>query len=253
MTHRPIALGLVSSLVLCAMAGAAAAQPPPPPPPSYPAPPPSYPPPGSYPANTYGPQPGTYPAVGVTPQVGYQTHDGFYLNISLGPGYTSMSASSGGTDVSISGGGVAFSLGIGGAVSPNLILFGHLLADGSIDPKVEIENFGSGEADGTVTVGGFGVGVAYYVMPVNVFLSGSALATQISSSDDSGDETGESELGFGLNLAAGKEWWVSDNWGIGASAQFLAARMKDKSANVGGSKPTWTSVSFGVLLSATFN
>src|SRR5688572_6654588 len=164
-----------------------------------------------------------------------------------------MSASSGGTDVTISGGGAAFSLALGGAVAPNLILFGHLLGDSAVDPKVKIENFGSGNADGTVTVAGFGAGVAYYVMPVNVFLMGSALATQISSSDDSNDQSGESELGFGINLGAGKEWWVTSNWGIGAALQFLAARMKDKETNISGSKPAWTTVSIAATLSATFN
>lgn len=246
MTKHPIVTTLCMSMLLGAVAAPALAQPGAPPP-SYPAQPPGYPP-------AYGAQPSTYPAVGVVPQLpGYQTHDGFYLNLQLGPGYTSMSASSGGTDVTISGGGAAFSMGIGGAVAPNLILFGHVLADSSVDPKVEIEGFGSGTADGSVTVAGFGAGVAYYVMPVNVFLMGSALATQISSSDDSGNESGESELGFGINLGAGKEWWVSDNWGIGAALQFLAARMNDKGTNVSGSKPAWTTVSIAATLTATFN
>src|SRR5688572_7367092 len=163
MTRYPIAV-FCSSLFLGALAAPAAAQPGAPPP-NYAAPP------------TYG-QAGSYPAVGVVPRLpGYQTHDGFYLNLQLGPGYTSMSASAGGTDVTISGGGAAFSLALGGAVAPNLILFGQVLADSSVDPKVKVGAL-SANADGSVTVAGFGAGLAYYVMPANVFLLGSALATQ---------------------------------------------------------------------------
>lgn len=247
MRHR--ASLLASSLFLGALSAPALAQQGPPPP-SYPAAPPS-----GYPAPAPG-YPATYPAVGVIPRPpGYETHDGFYLNLQLGPGYTSMSASADGLDVTISGGGAAFSLGIGGAVAPNFILFGHLLGHSSIDPKVEIKNVGSGTADGSATVSGFGVGAAYYVMPVNLFIGGSALATQLSADDNDPSTTDEntSEIGFGVSVMAGKEWWVSDNWGLGAALQFLAATMKDKATANTGSKPSWTTVSLGLTLSATFN
>jgi len=261
-----IKLTMSAAAALLLVAAPAFAQPGPPPaepvpPPNYPAPPPNYPPPPpNYPPApppgypTY--QPGTYPAVGVVPQQmpGYQTHDGFYLNLALGPGYTSMSLASGGSDLmKLGGGGAGLSLALGGAVAPNFILFGHIVGDSASEPEVEVLGVKRGSASGSATVVGMGVGAAYYVMPVNVFLSGSALATQVTLSDSDGSEALESEFGFGLNLAAGKEWWVSDNWGLGASLQFLAASAKTKEATVTGQKATWTTISFALLLSATFN
>jgi len=235
-------LASLSALLLGALTTPALAQPG--------GPPPNYPPaPEPYPA-----QPGAYPyggqtAVGIPP--GHETHDGFYLGLQLGPGYSSMSTSSGGADVTVSGGGLELSIAAGGVVAPNLVVFGQIVGNSSIDPKIEIKGFGSGTANGSATVSGFGVGLAYYVMPANVYLSASLLATQLAVADENGDDVGKTDIGAGINLSAGKEWWVSDNWGLGGALQFMAARMKDKGE--AGSKPTWTSVGFALALSATFN
>ena len=37
------------------------------------------------------------------------------------------------------------------------------------------------------------------------------------SDEDDGVVKSASEFGFGFQLAAGKEWWISENWGLGAS------------------------------------
>ena len=62
----------------------------------------------------------------------------------------------------------------------------------------------------------------------------------------------ESEGGIGVNLVGGKEWWVSDNWGLGVAGQLFGARVKDKEV-VMGSKPTWMLVGFSLAFTATFN
>jgi hypothetical protein len=213
------------------------------PPPNYPPPPPGY---------TYAPAPGnTYPAVAVTPQPGYQTHDGFYLQLQLGPGYTTMSAEANGSKLTVSGGGIGLSIAAGGAIAPNLILFGQIVGNGAVEPKVESGGL-SGTADGSATVSGFGGGITYYVMPANLYLSASLLAAQLSISNQDGREVGESDIGVGINLSTGLEFWVSDNWGLGGAIQFMAARMPDK-APAGVAKPTWTTVGLAFMLSATFN
>jgi hypothetical protein len=249
----------LSLILLAALAASASAQTPAPPPPGYPqSPPPGYPPPPPPGAPVYygnPPPPGAYPypqaVVGVQP--GHQTHDGFYLALQLGPGYSAMSASAGGTEISVRGGGFGFSLALGGAVAPNLILFGQLIADSSVNPEVNVTGFGSATADGSATVSGVGGGVAFYIMPANVYLAGSVLATRLSLSDQNGDDVGESDVGFGANFSVGKEWWVSDNWGLGLGAQLMIARMKDKEQIPSGSTPVWTSVGFAIAFSATFN
>jgi hypothetical protein len=252
-------IALLSVVVLASLAAPAMAQTEPqqaPPgyPPSPPGPPPNYPPAPAGAPTYYPAQPGSYQyvptTVGVRP--GVQTHDGFYLNLQLGPGYSRMSATSGGADVTVSGGGVELSVALGGVVAPNLVIFGQIVGNSAIDPKVEISGLGSGTGNGSATVSGLGAGLTYFVMPANVYLSGSLLATQLAISDENGDDVGKSDLGFGINLSVGKEWWVSDQWGLGGALQFMAARMEDK-GSVAGSKPTWTSVAFALALSATFN
>ena len=54
--------------------------------------------------------------------------------------------------------------------------------------------------------------------------------------------------GFGTGLAAGKEWWVSSNWGLGATTvvRFASMKLRDYDAKL-------TATSISLLLSATFN
>ena len=94
------------------------------PPPGYP--PPGYPPPG-YPPPGYAPPPaGGYPYAPPPRHAapGFQTHDGVYLRLQLGAGYTRMSASQGGDSAVISGGSASIGLAVGGAVTDNLIIYG---------------------------------------------------------------------------------------------------------------------------------
>lgn len=46
----------------------------------------------------------------------------------------------------------------------------------------------------------------------------------------------------------GKEWWVSDNWGLGVAANFMVGSMKDKDYDT-----RWTGLSTSILFSATYN
>jgi hypothetical protein len=65
---------------------------------------------------------------------------------------------------------------------------------------------------------------------------------------------GDTEFGPGLSLVLGKEWWVSDNWGLGLAGQLYAARMKDRQpAFVGSETPTWRALGLNLLFSASFN
>jgi hypothetical protein len=95
---------------------------------------------------------------------------------------------------------------------------------------------------------GFGPGIAYY-LDGNAYLSGTVLFSQLSISDsETGDDLGESDVGFGAALTGGKEWWITHDWGIGVSGQFALASMKEKNADY-----RWTSMAISVLFSATYN
>jgi len=91
-----------------------------------------------------------------------------------------------------------------------------------------------------------GVGVTYYLMPANVFLSGAVGfgGLQITQNDVDHD----TEAGFATRVGIGKEWFVSDSWGLGLAACLDACAAKDKGTN----PPTWWSFAPLVAFSATF-
>jgi hypothetical protein len=113
----------------------------------------------------------------------------------------------------------------------------------------------SGRAEGQSTdLFGIGAGLAYY-MPNNLYLSGTLAFAQLSSGDEDNTETrSETDFGPGLSLTFGKEWWVSDNWGLGVALNLFVARMKDKEAAYPGfDKPVWRGTAVSLLFSASFN
>lgn len=214
---------------------AAAAQPGQPPPP---------PPPGSSPGYGYG-------AYGMTVP-GVNEHEGFFLRLGLGPAYIRMSASDDAMDASVYGGGAAFLLALGGNVTQNLIIYGELLGEMAVNPTIEINDVEFDTEDVSAGAFGVGVGLAYY-LPSNIYFSGTLAAAQLSiQADQDGDgdteEVGETDFGPTFSGQIGKEWWVSDNWGLGLAGQVLFGNMKDGEADV-----TWTTVGVGFLFSATYD
>ena len=93
-----------------------------------------------------------------------------------------------------------------------------------------------------------GPGVTYYLMPANVYFSGSVGVGSLSGSDEL---NGNSDTGFALDTTIGKEWWVGDNWGLGLAGDFTYLSAKDK--DLVGSTQNWSVTGFGLRLSATFN
>ena len=219
------------------------------PPPGY-APgygPPGYPPPprGYAPGNYYPPG---YTPVGAGPPP--NLHDGFYLRLHLGGGGTHVSGSDAfGDSVKISGGSVSFGIALGGAVTPNLIVFGNLFLSGLGMPDVSIGGFAAGSSNSSAAVVGFGPGVVYYLEPFNVYFSGTLGAMQFEMDDANGKPIYQTEVGIGCQILVGKEWWVSQDWGLGVAGEFVGASMKDLSDH----SITWSATAFSLLFSATYN
>jgi len=219
-----------------------------PPPPGYAPPPPAYPPPGSYPPPPgYGP-PGYPPSTYAFPPP--NAHDGFYLRLHLGGGFTSVSRTdSSGSKLTISGGSASFGAALGGVIAPNLIVFGSLFVSAASNPSATVDGVSTSTADTTASLGGVGGGLAYYVEPANVYVSGALAAMVFQLQNSSGDNLYESNTGIGLQAIVGKEWWLSSDWGVGVAGEFIAASMKDKMD----SSITWTGAAFSILFSATYN
>ena len=220
---------------------------------------PGSPPPGqSYPPG-YGPPPGYAPGYAppgyppgyappryAPPVPAEPTHTGTYVHLDLGGGFTSISGSDGyGGTGKLSGGGPAFSVAVGGAPVPNLAVFGSIFFTGPSQPKQST----GGTFNGDALVGGFGAGIVYYFMPANIFLSGTLAALQFQADDANGKTVYTSDFGVGFEGMVGKEFMVSDHWGLGGALEFVgASSMKDKdNPNI-----SWSAAAFNLLFSATY-
>lgn len=197
------------------------------------------------------PQPQAVPPVEPQPSgrrasPGYHTHDGFFLQLNSGIGGLSSSASQGGDEAKLSGAMGSFSATIGGAVVPNLIVGGQIWDVVALAPDLEVSGQTRSGADATLALVGFGLNVTYYVMPVNIYLSATPSIGGLSVK--SFGNTIDYDGGFALRLAAGKEWWVSGNWGIGVNVHYAYGSNKQQQGG-----PTWTTNAFGVAFTATYN
>lgn len=217
-----LASTVIGSLLL--LAGTAAAQ-------TYP--PPAGPPPGPAPIGWY-PEP--------------HDHEGFFARVYLGPAYVSSKASDGANHVEISGGGGAFGLAAGWAINKNLIVYGEIFDDVAVGPTLTI-NGQSSTADDDVSAGvvGFGAGAAYYFMPVNAFVSGTLSFSELSIQEN-GQETANTDVGPGVSLMAGKDWWIGRNTGLGVAAQLFFGSQPEKDSSI-----TWHTTAFAVVATLSYN
>lgn len=174
-------------------------------------------------------------------------HDGgFFLRLSPGFGALNSEAAAEGNTVKLSGSAGAFDLALGYGVSPNLIVHGNIGAWSALDPTLEFNSTEFPTGDLTVSLTSFGAGVTYYVGDSNVFLTGSVGLAQLTAEVE-GDES-DTGTGFAVEAAVGKEWWVSDRWGLGVGGVvgYHSVPEEDIDGN-------WSGTSFGLRLTATMN
>jgi hypothetical protein len=175
-------------------------------------------------------------------------HDGFFFRAAPGFGWNTTSSEPGGKKTELSGVSGLFNLAIGGAVAQDLILHLDLSGVSTSDPKVKINGTEqvSNVSSSTTTLAA--IGLTYY-FPSNMYVTGAAGIAK--SKAKAGGIEGSTDDGYGVNAMVGKEWWVSDNWGIGVAGQFLYTNCPDRDIN--GFSSDVKSTSFGVLFSATYN
>ena len=191
---------------------------------------------------------------------GVETHDGLFVRLTLGfgTGDTTMDvpASAGlalsDTELSFSGVSGFFSVDVGGALAKNLVLHGRIGDFLAFGPTVTIDGQDVGDTNGDASVGWVMIAPAltYYFMPVNVYLTlapGLARAVVDSGNGDSG----RSQYGFGMNLDAGIEWWVGEQWGLGVALRLFYGTVQDDIAGTSDTVPI-TGKAAGLLFSATY-
>jgi hypothetical protein len=177
---------------------------------------------------------------------GPRDHDGgFFLRLSGGGGTATTTFDVFGADLDISGATGDVNLAIGGMVTRNLALHATLFGWLASDPDISF--LGSTETlAADVSINGFGAGLTYYFMPVNIYISGSVGAASMTV--ESEQTSGETDLGPAIDLTVGKEWWVSDSWGIGVAGAFGYHSVPEK-----GITGDWTGTSFGIRFTASYN
>lgn len=144
---------------------------------------------------------------------GSRDHDGgFFLRLSGGVGGAQTTLED--NLSSFSGMSSTTNMAIGGGIFKNFAL--HATLFGFLIPDPEMEVLGIPVATNQdIMLSAVGVGVTYYIMPINIYLSPSIGIGGLS--DESGDGT---DLGLALDLTLGKEWWVGGSWGLGVSGAF---------------------------------
>lgn len=178
---------------------------------------------------------------------GIHEHDGFLLRAALGFGYQGLAIDDPLGDTTIGGAGAFLDIAIGGVVIDNLALNADIFGGAVVSPSVSVDGMDLGDAgDTTLSINGLGLGVTYYVMPINIYLAGSAGIGVAGITVDGQDY--ESDAGFATNLIVGKEWWVGNDWGIGFAGQFLYSAIPR--ADIDATMPF---LAFSLLFSATYN
>jgi hypothetical protein len=177
------------------------------------------------------------------------------MRLTAGLTVLNASFSTNGIDNSITGAGVGFSMAFGGSITPNLVLYGEIVGSSALEPNSKYGGTSSTLTDYNVNLFGIGPGVAYFLVPANVYFSGTLAFSQLtesyngsSNSSSNNNSVDLTNMGIGASFMVGKEWWVSTNWGLGVAGMLHLASMKMKNYD---SRATAEAIS--ILFSATCN
>jgi hypothetical protein len=187
-------------------------------------------------------------SLAATAWAGPRDHDGgFFLRLSGGYGTVTTLHDIGETDQEVSARTADVNVAIGGMVTPNLAIHGTLFGWSWFTPHPEISLYGSSETlVSNVSLESIGVGLTYYIMPINTYISGSIGAAGLTF--DKGYTRGETDMGPAIDLTMGKEWWVSDSWGLGVAAGFGYHSVPER-----GEEGDWTGWSLGIRFTSSYN
>jgi hypothetical protein len=173
-------------------------------------------------------------------------HLGGFVRPDLGFGYLTMSASQNGVDANMNGVAGTFGIAVGGAISEDNVLAFHAWDIVVTNPTVSLGSNTIRNANATVTVLAFGPEYTRYSKD-NLYISLSPALTR--GTIESNGNSSNTSWGFGIRTALGKEWWVSDHWGLGLAGHLSFTANQDSGPN----PPTWTGWGATIAFSATYN
>ncbi|HEX7476810.1 MAG TPA: hypothetical protein VF331_03320 [Polyangiales bacterium] len=175
------------------------------------------------------------------PEPGRYSHEGFFMRLNLGFGGGSVS----GHTYSFSGPGFGMGVAVGGSIVDNLALHVGLQRTMLLGPTQK-PSYAPQYVD-AISLTSLDIGLTYYFMPVNIYISGSGGVGPTTFENSQGQQYGDTYYGFVGNLMAGKEWWVGYDWGVGVAAQLLLSTLRN---DVDGRV---VSAALNIMFSATYN
>jgi hypothetical protein len=186
-------------------------------------------------------------------------HDGFYFNFQIGPGFGKYSID---TPEPIDTAKAYFMTDwqLGYAVVDNLIIYFDFGLSAMSGGKVKPDKYQYQDTPLILWTMMPGIGVRYYFMPGNYFLSAAISRYSNFTNDDIGSYNSASSNmsqyhivdGIGTTVSFGKEWWVSENWGIGFSV-FWFYGWGNANSNYFIKGYSSTETSYGVNVSFSYN
>ncbi len=196
----------------------------------------------------------------VMQQQGWDPHHGhnqgrFFARGALGLGFGNFTARAAGSDLTLTGAGLSFNGALGFSLAPNFALHVDVNLMSIVQPTVSTSAGIAGvdtQSDYTSTM--LGVGFTYYLMPTNLYISGSVgLALMRAEFAGSSVTRAESGLGFGLNAMAGHDWWLTNTLGFGLGVQLQYHRVPDSDPWFRGvsDTPVWHNFGISAVASLT--
>lgn len=177
-------------------------------------------------------------------------HAGLWLRLMSGPIHARLGTAGDGGATNLNGWGAAVSVAVGAAIIDDFVLYGELSGASALNPSVQAPSSeGPGHLGIALTTLGVGGGLAYYFMPVDLYVSGAVMLAQARAVERSSERLlGRTAWGPATAFSVGKEWWLSDHFGLGVALRADLASLAD----AGGSGVTWHSVGLSAALSLSF-
>jgi len=175
-----------------------------------------------------------------------KAHRGLFLRAVSGAAFSNSIMDNNNIEQKYSGAAGFFQAQVGWALWDNLILFGSfdMMGMGEFDYYLDGEKQTLKGSE--FKTNGVGAGVSYYFMPSNVYISLGFSRAETEFKFSGSDAEIESDNGWGSTLIVGKEWMLSDDWGLGVAGIFYYGVVPRGTSSM-------TNTYFGVAITGTFN
>jgi hypothetical protein len=147
-------------------------------------------------------------------------HDGFYLQMSIGPGYLQSSIDIPNSDTKMTGATVSSQLLIGGSLMPGLVLGGGFIDDYAFSPGASVNGQDLEVSDTSLYLISLGAFVDFYPNPAEGLHFQAFAGWAALESTTNGNSGGSDPTGLLITLGGGYEWWVGREWAIGILGRF---------------------------------